>query len=359
MEGKLDILLILIIPFLNPCPHLVSSSSTLSASKVPNPLPSSVSSNISKAIFRLLREEEEIEDQYGSAFADSRHFPRMDGESLAEREFRIAIAQQICGLIRGYQECLFFVSASQPVFNRDRFLRQAPALFEGRKGAISALSADYAAGSTTGIPFGTQMSQSQRLISPRSKRFLSGLVNTQLFHALLETLDLDELAFFHEIMDSFDVHEDGKSEMPSSLVYGSASLNRSAKRLGTTLDLLEEAIPTYHVHRHWGVREMSMDSIEAEDDEFVYDSNETFFSSFTSQLFQAVNTNPSSNDLIRDQHKLGTHVSLQQLVELEKKPWEYRGIFDISLFEDGENGVNSVFWRKIYLKEAIGEQNFR
>jgi hypothetical protein len=283
----------------------------------------------------------------------------MDGESLAEREFRISISQQICGLIRGYQECLFFVSASQPVFNRDRFLRQAPALFEGRKGGISALSADYAGASSTSSPFGTPRSQSQRLISPRSKRFLSGLVNTQLFHALLETLDSDELAFFHEIMEHFDMHEESKSEMPSSLTYGSSSLTKAAKRLGTSLDLLEEPIPTYHVHRQWGIREMSLDSLEAEDDEFGYNANETFFSSFTSQLFQAVNTNPSSNDLIRDQQKFGTHLSLQQLVELGKKPWEYRKMFDINLFEDGEHGANTIFWRKIHLKEALGEQKFR
>jgi hypothetical protein len=70
------------------------------------PLPASVSSNISKAVFRLLREEEEIQEEFGaSTFSDSRYLSRLEAESRAERDFRITIAHQVCGLIRGYQEC--------------------------------------------------------------------------------------------------------------------------------------------------------------------------------------------------------------------------------------------------------------
>ena len=66
------------------------------STKIPNPLPSTVSSNISKAVFRLLREEEEVEQDLGSSsFTENRHLPRLDGESLAEREFRITVTQQI------------------------------------------------------------------------------------------------------------------------------------------------------------------------------------------------------------------------------------------------------------------------
>ena len=335
-------------------------STTFSASKVPNPLPSSVSSNISKAIFRLLREEEEIDDQYGSAFSDTRHLPRMDGESLAEREFRIIIAQQICGLIRGYQECLFFVSASHPVFNRDRFLRLAPALFEGRKGGISAaLSADYAGATSASTRFGTPVGTSQRLISPRAKRFLSGLVNTQLFHALLENLGSNELTFFHEVMDTFEVQgEQGKTEMQSSLTFGSSVLKAAAEKLSRSLDTLEDSVPTYHVHRHLGIREMSLESLDTEDYDFGYIDNETLFSSFTSHLFEVVKSN-SAASYQKEGQQTGTHVSLQQLVEQRKNPWKYCKMFDINLSEDGDNEYGTIFWRKIHLKEALGEMKFR
>ena len=231
--------------------------------RVRTPLPNSVSSNISKAVFRLLKEEEEVEEQFGTmAFSCGRHLPRLEGESLAEREFRVAVAIQVCSLLRGYQECLFFVSASQPVFNRDRFLRNAPALFEERRGASAAAiqslghnppgsagvggpsvtgtggpgaphtqGSQGMGGSSTGAgglgrqgptPPGTSSSQqpAQRILSPRSKRFLSNLVNTQHFHGLLESLDGDSVAFFHEVMDAIERGGEDKDSLGGGWQWG-------------------------------------------------------------------------------------------------------------------------------------------
>ena len=105
--------------------------------KVPPALPASVSTSISKAVYRLLKEEDELEKEMEkNFFPGMRRSPSLESESLPERMFRIHVALQICSLVRGYQECLFFVSALQPVFNRDRFLRQAPALFEDKRPSV-------------------------------------------------------------------------------------------------------------------------------------------------------------------------------------------------------------------------------
>lgn len=103
---------------------------------------------------------------------------------------------------------MFFVSASQPVFNRDRFLRQAPALFEERKNALSVTAGGQLRSSSTSVEFSSGTVSGnvlQRIMSPRSKRFLTVLVNTQHFHVLLEKLDSEEVSFFHQIMESFDL----------------------------------------------------------------------------------------------------------------------------------------------------------
>ena len=323
------------------------------------PLPASVSSNISKAIFRLLREEEEIEEQYGtSPFSDSHHLSRLEAESHAERDFRITVAHQICGLIRGYQECLFFVSACQPVFNRDRFLRQAPALFEDRRG-MSPL------GSSSSLP-NSNVSLG-KIISPRSKRFLSGFVNSQHFHALLEKLDHETNAFFHDIMDTFqDEGDDGST----ACTYGSAKQRSVVTKLRASLNTLEQNVPTYHAHNH------RLDDLKEEVED--YDFIGGYFSSFTSDLLQPVKrpTFPSSADLPEDatiESKASTtsklsfevekteeeikKMSLKDLVELDKKQWVYRNIFDIDLMPTSKS-KKPIIWKKIHLKEALGEKKF-
>ena len=387
----------------------------MKASKVPTTLPASVSSNISKAVFRLLREEEEVEEQFGSStYASTRHLPRLEGESLAEREFRISVAQQICGLLRGYQECLFFVSASQPVFNRDRFLRQAPALFEDRKGSLAAVSSTHSSitmgGSTVGGVGGTS---SQRIFSPRSKRFLSAFVNTQQFHALLERLDAEDITFFHEVMDTFEMqneHNENKA-LTSSNVFGSSQQEEAAKKLGAALEKVEQKVPNYHVNRKPKkttgnfVNDEDDEEMEANDDDddiLGYDLDDgSYMSSFTNELLQPVLLTKVPNQrriLVTDDLSDGNTVdsgttrqlSLSHLVELEKTPWRYRKLFDIDIDSDVIKGqedheskiehhsgkrqfggrlergqvkinkpLNITVQPKLQFREALGERKFR
>jgi WD40 repeat protein len=332
-------------------------------SSLSTPLPASVSSNISKAIFKLLREEEEVHEQYGtSAFSGSRHLSRLEGESLAERDFRIAVAHQVCGLIRGYQECLFFVSACQPVFNRDRFLRQAPALFEERRG-MSPSTSSSSVPSTTSASF-------KKIISPRSKRFLSGLVNSQHFHALLEMLDHESNAFFHDIMDTFQDEADDGSAACS---YGSAKQRSVIATLRASLDASEQVVPTYHAHNQ------RLDDLEEESEDFDFIGG--YFSSFTTNLLQPVKkvstpavtpsedtpgdstilstapkTSKSSIEVDEDDKSI-RKMSLKDLVELDKIPWVYKKIFDIDM-KPSSMSEKSKLWKKIHLKEALGENKF-
>jgi len=63
----------------------------------------------------LLRAQEEVEESLGSwNVPGSGSFPRLEQESLPEREFRISVALEVCGLIRGFDDCLVF-SSSQPM----------------------------------------------------------------------------------------------------------------------------------------------------------------------------------------------------------------------------------------------------
>jgi len=330
------------------------------SSRATTPLPASVSSNLSKAVFRLLRDEEEVEDQFGTLnFSETRHLPRMDVESLAERKFRIAVAQQICSFIRGYQECLFFVSVNQPVFNRDRFLRQAPALFEDRGGGGPI--------SPTSLGHLEQFEgTSQRILSPRSKRFLSGLVNTQHFHDLLERLDSESTTFFHRIMDSFQIttEENKVVEKNQAHVYGSFQQTEIASQLCAYLDDIEQQIPTYHVHRDGNrPRDGYGSNSNIEDDDLLdyhYDGG-SCLSSFTSMLLRKVDdqSKPPRNDSDKAyRSRLEAHMLS------EKIPWQYSTLFDIKLVPDGEVGddtksVQSALWSKIQLKEALGERKFR
>jgi len=320
---------------------------------VPTPLPATVSSNISKAIFRLLREEEEVQEQYGSShFSDSRHLPRLETESLAERDFRVTVAHQICGLIRGYQECLFFVSANTPVFNRDRFLRQAPALFEERRPTISSMSAPPSSTSLSAVP----SSPATKIISPRSKRFLSGLVNSQHFHALLEKLDSEENAFFHEVMDTFE-----QSDSDSvSCSYGSLKQRNAVEQLRNNLEKIEQKIPTYHVHnRH-------IDDL-AEETDIPYEFMGGYFTSFTCKMLKPVKSTviaaapDALNDISSASYSTDADkpksLSLEDLVELDKRQWIYSKLFDINV-KSHEHSGSSVLWKKIHLKEALGERKF-
>lgn len=349
-------------------------------SKTPTPLPASVASNISKAVFRLLREEEEVEEEYGANnMHGTRSLPRLEAESLAEREFRIAVALQVCGLVRGYDECLFKVSANQPVFNRDKFLRTAPALFEDRRGNLPAGSGP------TGV-------QSQKMLSPRSKRFLSILVNCQHFYQFLETLDHDECAFFNEVMYTFDMHEDKKDDDPVNPLtgYGSAKLEEAAAHLSKALQKVEDKIPTYKVERKgrkkrrgggWdddddedgGIEEL-IDTQEADHD-IGFSDDGNLISSFTSELLNQLTVEPptirgrvSSSDG-EDAMTLASEISegrnqgamtAQFLAEFEKgNHWDYKKIFNIPIEPDGEEKPIVELREKVKLRDAIGERRYR
>jgi len=383
--------------------------------KLPAHLPTSVASNISKAVFRLLREEEEVEEQFGATtISGARHLPRLEGESLAEREFRITVAIQICSLVRGYYDCLFFVSASQPVFNRDKFLRSAPALYEERRGNVGTIAGTHGTnypGSLGGQHGGHT---TQRITSARSKRFLSLLVNTQHFHQLLERLDSDESSFFLEVMDKLEANDEqsegnvmaaaagsspkeGRHQFSG---YGSAFLEDTIECLSASLEKIEEKIPTYRVERKDKSKRQSANSWDDDDDVDVFEDllderddddgllgfdhdDGGYLSSFTHKLLQPIVVGGQSNanaDLATGE---GVHqLSLQYLVELEKSPWRYCKIMEISVEdsddEDSEAGSKStskgldsspsheekdIFYAevrpKVKLKDAIGERKFR
>lgn len=345
--------------------------------KSPTPLPASVASNISKAVFRLLREEEEVEEEYGANnFPGSRTFPRLEAESLAEREFRIAVALQICGLVRGYDDCLFKVSASQPVFNRDKFLRTAPALFEDRRANLA----------NPGSAGGTQ-----RMLSPRSKRFLSLLVNCQHFHQFLETLDDDECAFFNEVMYTFDMNDDKSDDNHG---YGSSKLDDAASHLTKALQKVEDKIPTFRVDRKMKKKKRGggggFESGDEEDggfddlidgpdcDEIGFSDDGNLISSFTTELLGQVMALPVptgpghkrsksiDDDTLSVESALSGEpraVNTEMLQRLEKNAWEYNRLFDMVIPPNDPTFSGSKpiveIREKVKLRDAIGERRYR
>jgi WD40 repeat protein len=324
-----------------------------------------------------LREEEEVEEEYGANnMHGTRSLPRLEAESLAEREFRIAVALQICSLVRGYEECLFKVSSNQPVFNRDKFLRTAPALFEDRRG-----------NPPSGL--GQPVTQSQKMLSPRSKRFLSILVNCQHFFQFLEMLDQDECAFFNEVMYTFDTHEDKKEQESSNLLlaFGSIKLEEAAASLSKVLQKVEDKIPTYRVERKGKKKRRGGWEDDDDDDGGIHDLIETndgeqelgfsddgnLISSFTNELLQQVSIEPPSfrRNSSSDGDDALTHVSdfsdgrnqgamtAQFLAEFEKgNHWHYNKLFGIPLESTDEKPVVEIR-EKVKLRDAIGERRYR
>jgi len=318
--------------------------------KSPTPLPANVATNISKAWHRLLRAEEEVEEQFGNNMLGEQSLPRLEGESLAEREFRIAVAMEISSLLRGYDDCV------GPVFNRDKFLKIAPALFEERRsrGVGNVLSS-------------RSRHSSQKSISPRSKRFLSLLVNTQNFQQLLESLETDEAWLFHEIMKSFeDASSDGKgnSRSENSVVRSDKLLSQ----LGKKLQKIEDKVPTYLVDQTENV-----DRGALEDDDIFYQDDSEWFEGFDN--FGVDATAPNAEDTFRSiademlveiDHPSAPEgsgdpnaISLEYVQKLETTPWKYKPIFDIPIITDGSNDDPLPSKPKVKLREAIGERRFR
>ena len=355
------------------CMFIISRRSGKSG-KVPTPLPSSVATKISKAVFRLLREEGEVDEEYGASnFPGSRSLPRLESESLAEREFRIAVALQVCGLLRGYDDCLFKVSASQPVFNRDKFLKTAPTLFENQRGNLPLSGTGSGRGAAT------------RTLSPRSKRFLSILVNCQYFHQLLHSLDEDECAFFNEVMYTFDMNDEQDDDRILG-GYGTSPTDDAAAHLNKALQKVEDKIPTYRVERKGKKKERRASGGWDEDDEFGFvdqarlrekgRDKQISDDSFPYNLLQPLCMDPErsasssrafkGDDVALDDKDSseGVHtLSVEYLMELEKGNWRYEKIFQIPI-EAGTNGEKDVapivqVREKVKLREAIGERRYR
>jgi len=362
--------------------------------KIPPALPASVSTSISKAVFRLLKEDDELEQQMRTRFfVGLRRSSRLEIETLPERMFRIHVALQICSLVRGYQECLFFVSALQPVFNRDRFLRQAPALFEDKRPTVL-IDKNFS-------------DRSQKILSPRSKRFLSVLVNSQHFHQLLERLSSEDTAFFHEVMEVIEGGDDGgrsasKKDLTTS--FGSSACEDAAQTLFESLERIEQRIPTYPVDRpSMKPRKRSTPGNEHfwtweddSDDEWKFEpfvrTNEPFWLlpeeedtpvTFTHNILKPIMVGNDKDDPASSSGQAGVHVlSMEYLAELEKNPWRYSIMLDmpdcnVSAVEGGDednndesksseendkksknNSVLQIF-PGVKLRDALGEKRYR
>eukprot|EP00980_Cylindrotheca_fusiformis_P013264 scaffold3373_cov137-Cylindrotheca_fusiformis.AAC.24 len=320
----------------------------------PTPLPANVATNISKAWYRLLRAEEEIEEQFGNTMLGEQSLPRLEDESLAEREFRISVAVEVCSLLRGYDECV------GPVFNRDKFLKISPALFEE---GIETRGVGAALKSRGPKP-------NQKSISPRSKRFLSLLVNTQNFQQLLESLESEEASLFHEIMDLFEENaSDNKSSTRSEA--GPSKIEKCLSQLAKTLQKAEDKIPTYLVDQ---ANEFDLDDIyddgllgDNEDDGFpsfgdlrseedpVCHGDGNTISSFVDTLLAPVDGPVEGEDATSSS---STAVSMEYIEKLESTPWKYQPLFDIAVDGEPDNAVAEIK-EKVKLRDAIGERRFR
>jgi len=282
---------------------------------------------------KLLKESEEVELQHGDhadSFADGGiHLPRLEQEDLAERDFRISISLHISSLLRGYHDCLFFVSSSQPVFNRERFLRTGDALFEEKI-------------DSNGIV--------HRVVSQRSKRFMLPLVNTQSFHGLLERMYSDSedssfFPFFHDIMDALDLNNENREEESSMMQKFTKS---TINQINTALQKIEDAIPTYRVDRNKAYE----GSIES-----IFDGNHQIGLGrvyFTSHMLKPIVTTPQSSSVQETMRGNTKSLSLHFLVEIEKKPWEYTCLFNIS-----NRTLGVIPQPKVTIRSAIGEGRYR
>lgn len=259
------------------------------------------------------------------------------------------------------------VSASQPVFNRDRFLRQAPALFEDKRPSVL-IDSNFS-------------DRTQKILSPRSKRFLSVLVNSQHFHQLLERLSNEETAFFHEVMGSIEPEEDTSVVTKSyfSTNFGTPACDELVNKLYDSLEVIEQKIPTYRVDR----KPRPPGNIRWQDEEdeefkFNYDCGLRINAAY---WFEEEEKTPSISftcsvlkPIMSDQEQKsgsssgGVHaLSLEYLVELEKNPWRYSNMLEIPIrnieideTKEANDNIEYVEIReKIKLRDAIGEKRFR
>ena len=313
--------------------------------KHPPPLPGSFATNVSNAVYKLLHAEEEIEEEYGML---EQNFPRLESESLAEREFRVTIAIEICGLLRGYQDCV------GTVFNRDKFLKIAPALYEEKR-VIGSGPNVYASGK-------------KKVISTRTKRFLSMLINGQNFQQLLEILESDEAAFFHEVMQTFDESASDQKSLKRTVSNESGCSSQAEKgvtHLMKSLQKIEDKIPTFCVENGGGLNsgedsenEILLSNLYDENDfddfDMLYRDINTMrlddrnISKFTTSVLSTIDMEATVSS--SDPHKRS--VSMEYLEKLERTPWQYNPLFNISVQGIKVND-------KVKLRDAIGDRRFR
>ncbi len=300
------------------------------ASKNPPLLPSQVATNISKAVYKLLRAEEEVEGEYGLLNFGDHAMPRLEAESLAEREFRVSVAMEICGLLRGYQDC------TGPVFNRDKFLKTALALFEDRR--------DHK-GPVRSTAHG-------KVISPRSKRFLSQLVNTQNFHQFLESPESDEAAFFHEVLE---ILEDPEKIPTRSGDTNAIRAEKSIAHLVKILQKNEDKVPTYQVDQ--------MSDMLDQHDEFIFDDDcddllgANFGLETDVQSSSDLDMNFSfTRTLLLPLENNGSNCKEYDILRvLEKAPWRYTHIFNIA---EGCKEMLDSDREAVTLRQAIGDRRY-
>ena len=298
-------------------------------SKSPVPLPASIASNISKAVYKLLRTSDE---QTASSIPTSNapNFPLIAKETTAELEFRVATAMEVCSLLRGFDDCLVF-SASQPIFNVEKFLQVAPVIFEEQRGTASAQGRGHQ-------PF-------RKVVSPRSRRFVSLLVCCQHFHQFLEALDDDSLVFFNAIMRSLSSSKTspGSASLASRLL--SLNSNQTVEELASSLRSAENKMPVFRVRdyaRKW--------------EELTTGLPEGDLGVFPLKILEKISV--QDDGLKKDEATDGVKsVSLRYLVELEKNPWKYSGLFPRNEQFDSETLCQVV--DKVKIREAIGDRRYR
>ena len=292
--------------------------------KIPTPLPLSTASNISKAVYRLLQADTGFDANSQVPDANGRTFPRIQDETNIEREFRIAVAMEVCGLVRGFQDCLVYASSSQPMFNVDKFLQSAPILFEEQRGTTAAATP-------------------RQIISPRSRRFMSIFTNCQHFHQFLESEEQLAKRFFHDIMSELDAFGAKKDLLAVKRVL-SLDAQKTIDLLRNSLKRLDDRVATHSASRPQRTN-LDFSSVHG-----------ISLDRFPVKILNPIEIKSGGKDSGVGDVDGVKSISLEYLVELEKNPWRYQQLFSIdsSLIEGFSETAE-----KVKISDAIGERRYR
>lgn len=299
------------------------------------PLPATASSNISRAVGKLIISENQEDHDMATMGKES---PRLEPETVIEREFRLSILVEICGLIRGLKDCLVYASSAPPVFDENKFLQTAPSLFEGQRGKASS-SGSNSSGDA----------RSQRVISPRSRRFLSQLVHCQHFHQFIETINHESMFLYHEVTSILNARIARRDPTMAGKLL-SLDNDNTINRLSKLLTKMEDSIPTFHVTRP-GEKELVVGETPRPDSavKFPFD------------LLQQIAIDDTPAETGGNEETGVKQISLAYLVELEKNPWRYHRLFDLGSSKDeiGESNAFICAAKRVKLRDAIGDRNYR